>query len=335
MKTIVNLEVLTPIFIGSGENYYPQDFFIDENSLFFIDKNKFNKKIIEQNLYDKFLQVSDDINKLLGFIDDYADESVAQQKVEVDSEVADELFETISRPVEAFIKDKFYFTPYIPGSTLKGVIRTAILDYKIDKFKNSIANLEKLREKELETIIFCNENRKKNGYLQFDAKKDILKALFIEDLKPINYKLRVLKPLNRPYNKNKDNKIPVILECLIDGKFIGEIRVDEYLLTHDDALNSNKYFKEEPLSIDLIKKALKHFYTKIQQIEHKRFRVDVPNYEEYLIKIGKHAGAGSKSLNGLRSIYIRQIKKHFDYQLSVWIDKYETPLGWGKLDFKS
>ena len=334
MKTTVNLEVLTPIFIGNEENYYPQEFFIEDDKLFFIDKDRFHKKIMQENLYDEFLERSSNINKLLRFINDYADKTVALQEVDIDSEVANELFKSVSRPVEAFIKDKFYFTPYIPGSTLKGVIRTAILDYKIDKFKNSINNIERLREKEIETVIFCNENRNsRTNRLQFDAKKDILKALFVDDLKPKDYKLRVLKPLNRPYRKNKDNPIPIILECLTEGNFSGEIRVDEYLLNNDSSLRNNKYFKDEPLSIELIQKALKHFFVKIQTIEHKKFRVAIPYYREYLIKIGKHGGAGSKSLNDLRKVYIKQLKKKLDYQLSVWIDKNEDPLGWTKLHF--
>lgn len=334
MKSMINLEILTPIFIGSGESYYPQEYFIVDDKLFFIDKEKFHKKIIEKNLYENFLNVSEDINKLLGFIDDYADESVSKQKVKVDSDVADELFETISRPVEAFIKDSFYFSPYIPGSSLKGVIRTAILDYKVDKFQNQIENIERLRDKELETIIFCNENRDRRGNLSFDAKKDMLKALFVEDLKPKKYNLRVLKPKNRPYNKPKDNTIPVVLECLTDGNFESEIRIEEYLLNHDSSLKENRFFQDESLSIELVKRALKHYFSKIQDIESKRFRVNVPKFEEYLIKIGKHSGAGSKSLNDLRKVKIKQINRIFDYQLSVWIDKNEVPLGWGKLSFK-
>jgi hypothetical protein len=86
--------------------------------------------------------------------------------------------------------------------------------------------------------------------------------------------------------------------------------------------------------MDLIKKALKEFYQKIYNIENKRFRVVLPNYNENLIKLGKHSGAGSKSLNDLRSVYIRPLKKDFNYQLSVWIDEDETPLGWGELRFE-
>jgi hypothetical protein len=121
---------------------------------------------------------------------------------------------------------------------------------------------------------------------------------------------------------------------LIEGEFEGEIRIDEFLLNNDRDLATNRFFQAEPLSVDLIKKALKEFYKKIYNIEKKRFRVTLPNYNDSLIKLGKHAGAGSKSLNDLRRVYIRPLKKNFDYQLSVWIDEDENPLGWGELRFE-
>jgi len=349
MRAKVKFEVLTPIFIGSGEDYYPQDFFIDEDDRFyFIDREKFLKIIEKKGLFEKFLEVSGDINKLLGFIDDNFETSAAKDVVDIDSEVADELFESYSRPVKAFIKDRFYFKPYIPGSSLKGAIRTAILNYKLQQFQNdnTVRHIMQRVEdaacdnrrlnflyKELETVVFCNENRDRQNRLQYDAKKDILKALFVEDLKPINYKLKVIKPKNRPYKKNKDNTIPVVLETLIDGEFEGEIRIDKNLLK-DENLKNNRFFQSEPLNIDLIKNSLEHFYSKIIDIEKNRFRAKTPNYQEFLIKIGEHSGAGSKSLNGLRKIFIKQIRQCFDYQLSVWIDSEQNPLGWAKMELK-
>jgi len=343
MKTEIKLEILTPIFIGSGDEYYPQDFFIDdnENLLCFIDREKFIESIEKRGLFDKFLEVSGDIKKLLRFIDDNFTKDIAKDVVKADYKIIDELFETSSRPVKGFIKDKFDFKPYIPGSTLKGIIRTAILDYKIEQFKEQ-ETISKLLEdikkiqcnqkqlsnlyRRLETVIFCNSDK-------YDAKKDILKALYTEDLKPNDYKLKVIKPKNRPYNKIKDNQIPVILESLIDGEFRGEIRVDENLLK-DANLRDNTFFKKEPMNIDLIKKSLKHFYSKIINKEADRFKAETPKYQEFLIKIGQHSGAGSKSLNDFRHIYIKQIKKCFDYQLSVWIDIDDNPLGWAKLTFE-
>lgn len=328
----VNVEIITPIFIGSGEQYYPQDYVVLEDSLCFIDRKKFIEKIIREGLYDKFVEVSDDIDKLLGFIDDHSDESTYLECIETEEEANEKLFSTKSMPLEAFIKDKFLFKPYIPGSSLKGAMRTAILDYKIHKFWDHIDDIDKLKDKELETIIFCNENKNRNNKLQFDAKKDILKALFISDLKPIDYKLKAIKPKNRPYKKSKDNSIPIVLECLISGRFEGEMRIDKNLLQKDEFLKNNKYFKDESLSYDLIKKALNSFYKKIYDIESKRFRARFPKYEEGLMKLGKHSGAGSKSLHNLRKVRILQLRKTFDYQLSVWIDNEQNPLGWVKLE---
>ena len=324
----------TPIFIASGKQYYPNEYYIDdENYICFIDKEKFDKKIKKEGLFEEFIKKSEDIKSLLEFIDEHVDESIYIDKVRTSSKIADELFDSYSRPIEAFIKDTFYFKPMIPGSSLKGVIRTALLDYILHR-DFEIDELKKYKERELQTIVFCNENKNRNGRLQFDAKKDILKALFVEDLKPKSYKLQIIKPKNRPYKKEKDNPIPVILETLIDGEFEGEIRINEFLLKNDTNLSANKYFKKEPLSMDLIKKALKEFYQKIYNIENKRFRVALPTYNKNLIKLGKHSGAGSKSLNDLRSVYIRPLKKDFNYQLSVWIDEDETPLGWGELRFE-
>jgi len=347
MKSNITFKVITPFFIGSGEEYYPQDYFIDDR-FYFIDRDKFFKYIEQKGLFEEFLKVSEDIYELLDFIDSNFQKDLAKDVIDIDYGVSDELLDTISRPVSAFIKDKFYFKPFIPGSSLKGVIRTALLDYKIDKFKDDeevkrvINQIKKERcskklnqlYKNLETIIFCNANKNNRGYLQYDAKKDILKALFVDDLKPIDYKLKIIKPKNRPYKKNKDNLIPVIIEALINGEFIGEIRIDNNLLNFDFNLKNNRYFRNEPLSLELVKKSLKHFYMKIIDIEKNRFRAETPSYEEYLIKIGKFSGAGSKSLNDLRQIFIKQIQKCFNYQLSVWIDENENALGWGKLIFK-
>ncbi len=325
MRAKIKFEPITPVMIGSGEEYYPQDFFIVNDDIYFIDQTKFYKKIEQKNLLEEFMKASEDIYDLLEFIDKHADPNIAKQKIAAETEVLDDLDENYSRPIKEFVKEKFIQTPIIPGSSIKGAIRTAILDYIVAK--NGVERFENMSAKQIESLVFCGSNR-------FDAKKDMLKALFVDDLEPKNYQLKAIKPLNRPFKKPKDNKIPLILEALIDGEFEGEIRIDRNLLRNDESLRNNRYFQDEPLSIELIKKALKNFYEKIATTERKRFRAYTPLYEEYMIKIGQHTGAGSKSLNKLRQIYIREIRKKFDYQLSIWIDKDECALGWAKLEFE-
>lgn len=328
MKVI--FKPITPVFIGSGENYYPNDYVVLKNEIGFIDKEKFLDVVIKQSRYEEFLKVSEDIKSLLIFIDKIGEEIGYEEFcidfIKGEYEALDKLANTVSKPLTAFIKDKFLFKPIIPGSSIKGAIRTAILDYLAKRYDIP----EKVRNsKQLEAYFFSgNENFK------FDAKKDILKTLFVSDFKPKNYELRIIKPKNRPFKKSRDNDIGIIIEALVDGEFEGEIRIDERLLKSDRNLRGNIFFKKNPLNIELIKTALAEFYNGILMIENKRFRAKRLKYQNYMIKLGKFAGAGSKSINEKRSVYIRQIRKSFDYQLSVWIDKAENPLGWGRLDFK-
>jgi len=322
----VKFEPVTTIFIGSGEEYYPNDYVALEDELGFIDNNLLLDEVIRNNKYEEFLKVSDDIEKLMDFIYDFGEEigyeKICKTFIKGDEKVLEELSDSTSRKVYAFIKDKYYFTPIIPGSSIKGAIRTAILSYLAKKF-----DIPKVRTgKDLEAHFFCNNER-------FDAKKDMLKALFVSDFKPKKYKLKVMRPVNRPYKKNRDNPIPVVIEALIEGEFVGEIRIDENLLNNDPNLRNNPYFKDEKFDISLIKKSLREFFKEIAKIENNRFKANNVKYEDYLIKIGKLAGAGSKSISEHRKIKIRQINKIFDYQLSVWLDVEQNPFGWGKLTF--
>lgn len=318
IKTI--FKVVTPIFIGSGEEYYPNDYIALEDELCFIDRKKLLDEVIKQNRFDEFIKVSENMDRFLDFIYNFCEkidpEKICKDFIEASDEILDRLSKTNSRPLEAFIKDQFLFKPLIPGSTIKGAIRTAVFNYILKQ--NS--RLKEENPNKLEAEIFCNSDR-------YDAKNDFFKVLFVDDFKPVNYKLRVISPLNYPKKSQKINHIPVYLETLIDGEFVGEIRIDENLM---QSLN-NPYFNE--FNIDFIKKALKDFYLDIIKEENQRFKkVDPQKYEDYKIKIGRFSGAGSKSLD-IRKVYIRQLKKSLDYQTSVWaIDK--KPMGWGKLEFK-
>ena len=314
----MKVTIKTPIFIGNDEEYYPQDYVLYEDSVCFIDRDKFIKKIKKDGLLEEFIKKSENIDNLLDFIYDNVDDSVYTYCVETEYEANESLYRSYSLPLKAFIKDKFLSKPIIPGSTIKGVIRTALLDYIVEKFG--------IKEKNIYTLegeVFYNEDKE-------DPKKDILKALFVSDLKPINYELKVIviKPKNRSMKK-RDNNIPVVLECLVDGEFEGEIRIDTNLLKNI----KNRYFKKEPLSIELIEKSIDRFFSIIHSKETKRFIANHPKYEKGLIKIGQHAGAGSKSLNSLRKVYIKQLRKEIDYQTSIWIDNEDNPLGWAKIEF--
>lgn len=321
MKAKITFKVITPIFIGSGEEYYPTDYIPLDNKLCFIDREKLINELVKHNMLDDFINMSDSLQNFLDFVREFSKNTgwnkICKDFIDAPDYVLKNLSKSHSRPLYAFIKDKFLFKPIIPGSSIKGAIRTAVFNYILKQnphLKNE-SNINRLEAK-----VFCNDDK-------LHPKKDIFKALFIEDLKPISYKLKALFPQNFPKKANRVNYIPVVIETLVDGIFEGELRIDKSLLK---SIN-NPYFKD--FNLDFIKKSLEDFYSNIIETENKLFKKVYPqNYEKYKIKIGRFSGAGSKSLD-IRKIYIKQLRKELNYQTSVWsINK--DPMGWAKLELE-
>jgi CRISPR/Cas system CSM-associated protein Csm5 (group 7 of RAMP superfamily) len=301
-------KVITPIHIGNGEILNRFDYVLYEDGIGLIDKEKFNKRISrDKKLFDEFLKVSENVKNLVDFLDENILDEEVSEIIETNDEILDTLEKNYSRGIDLFIKDKFLTIPIISGSSIKGAIRTAILNYVV----NYHPELKKINNpNKLEKEVFG------------DIKEDILKALFVDDFKPLNYKKRIISPLNRG---KKDNPIPVLLEVITDGEFEGEIRIDEYLLKNVN----NKYFN---LDYEFIKIALEFHYENILNYENKKFKANKLPYQKFMIKIGKHAGAGSKSIEN-RKVFIKQLEKKLPYQTSIWVDEENYPLGWGKLGF--
>lgn len=196
----IKLKTLTPIHIGTGKRLTPNEFFnsyrINYDKLFdlvaeqkkdeFFDWLEQNPKISANEIQRKFnLKQQDIINKtslyrLKGLFRDNLNEGIK------DSE------------------NKFF----IPGSSLKGTIRTALM-FKVlinDSLKNSLSNfldelikkanriqndskkiknLLKQADDDLEKIVFiCGVQKEKNGKLETyydDQKYDLLKLISVSD----------------------------------------------------------------------------------------------------------------------------------------------------------
>jgi CRISPR-associated protein Csm5 len=305
----VKFKVITPIHIGSGEELNRFDYVLYEDGIGIIDKVNFNDRVKkDKKVFNDFLKASENLKDLVDFLEDEVLDEEVLTIIETNEKILEILERNYSRAINSFIKDKFLKKPIIPGSSVKGAIRTAILDYVV--FYNK--NLQRINNTFfLEKEVFG------------EIKEDILKALFVDDFKPINYKLKIISPLNRG---RKDNPIPVLLEMVENGEFEGEIRIDENLLKSV----KNKYFN---LDFEFIKTALEFHYEKVLNYENKRFKTNKLNYQKFLIKIGQHAGAGSKSISN-RQVFIKQLRKNLPYQTSIWVDEENYPIGWAEIEFK-
>jgi CRISPR type III-A-associated RAMP protein Csm5 len=321
-KKKIILEIKTPFFIGEGEEYESIDYVLDEKFKV-IDKTRFNKKVFEnETLYKKFMDIADKPNELGVFFK----ENVNEFLYEVD--ISHRAKEVLSQggSVKKFIRDKFTNEVIIPGSTIKGAIRTALANYLFhNRYYDELIN-ENNEQKFLNKIFRDGSN---------NAQDDLLKTLFISDLKPKYYRLKILRPMYY-INQFDEPKEMDVLEFLVEGVFEGEIYINEKLL---DKLLEHKSL--ERLSFNLIKESLKDFYEDILNFESSRITNPIfkfPNYEEFLIKIGLHSGAGAKTIKNKRDIFVRLSNGekfyHQPYQFSTWFDEDNNAIGWGKLEFK-
>jgi len=321
-KKIV-FEVKTPFFIGEGEEYESIDYVFDEKFKV-IDKSRFNKKVFENEaLYEKFMNIADKAKELRVFFK----ENVTEFLYEVD--ISDRAKEVLSQGgnVKKFIRDKFTNEVIIPGSTIKGAIRTALANHLFHKkYYDELINEND--EQRFLNKIFRDGSK--------NAQDDLLKTLFVSDLKPKYYKLKILRP--KYYIKQFDeSKEMDVLEFLVEGVFEGEIYINKNLLNKLLEYKNNL----EKLSFNLIEESLKDFYEDILNFESSRITNPMfkfPNYEEFLIKIGLHSGAGAKTIKDKRDIFVRlsngQKFPHQSYQFSTWFDEDNNAIGWGRLEFK-
>lgn len=173
IKHKIDIEVQTPVAINSGEKLSPlSDFLIIEDELYYIDHNKFEAKLTELDVVDDYMMaISKVTNKskqyfLNGFLKrhDIDVEDVTKFSVPYNSD---------SNPVELSEIIKSAGRPYIPGSTIKGAIRTAIIYDWLINCEEGKGAVDKIFN-----ILTQNDNRKANESIKDIYKKDIEKPLF-------------------------------------------------------------------------------------------------------------------------------------------------------------
>jgi len=96
----IQLEIISPVHIGSGEEYVPTDYVIKNKQLFVINRAKFISKIEKTGKYEEFLSISDSENilKIRKFIYDNFDESLVEFKIDVTTDIQNEYAQKLDKP---------------------------------------------------------------------------------------------------------------------------------------------------------------------------------------------------------------------------------------------
>ncbi|MBW2664035.1 MAG: type III-A CRISPR-associated RAMP protein Csm5, partial [Deltaproteobacteria bacterium] len=228
--------------------------------------------------------------------------------------------------------------PYIPGSAVKGALRTAYLNSLADRGKDysSIKTHNKLEEKLLHLDRFPNKEK---------IYKDPFRLVKISDFMPVgDIKTKICYAVNKK-KKTTDKEargLAQILEIILPGSlFVGEIIVDTPQTK--DAVSFAIELKNLLDSSHL-------FYGKDKTREDSELiniGVTVPETPQIdnimLIRVGRHSGAESVTIERYRDIKI-MLGSHNqtfkDHSTTIWLasevrkpdhNKFLSPFGWAVL----
>lgn len=297
----INLEVLTPVFIGSGLELNKNEYIYYHNSheAWMPNRIKMMKSIKDKCLLDQYEEyMLEGKEPLLNWMKSvgYSDKEI-HNLCDYHLDCSDAL-ENLNRPVGIveFMKDS-YGLPYIPGSSLKGAIRTALLGSRI---LNNATDYKALQKRAFisNDIVngrpnkkYLNQEGKKIEEVGFrtlgktektsDAKNDELKGLLISDSKPLELNNLTLCQKTDIRLDGKKNSLNILRECLKPGTMV------EFDLTVDTTILD--------MSEEKINRVLKEVFDFYQHIYVKKF-FDLPKSDKGNLYLGGGTGYGTKTV---------------------------------------
>jgi CRISPR-associated protein Csm5 len=343
----LKLTAISPIHIGTGEDYEPINYVIDKmkikqtdgkiiekDYMFVFDemeffasldntkKAEFNK-IVSNTAYDaelelyRFIVANKDIAKKIAF-----------QKVWVLSMVAQDYYNGIGKVMQKekdgkkvfnkFTIAKTYISPnsrkpILLGSSLKGSISTA---YQEELFRQT-NNYEKVQELMLKPTI-----------------QNLFKNFSISDANPIKQSTFVGEAINKKRNKESkqdDSGVKVRLQAIMQtSEFETQVTIKDKLDFKAIAKSCNDHYLplfKSQFDYDTDEYTRK-FLSDVFLEKYEKFSLK-PN--QFLLKVGKYSGARAVTVDGIRNIKIMQGKgnppKYGKAETTFWsINK--QPFGW-------
>lgn len=296
------IEVLSPIHIGSGVKINKKEYVYNDISkkVHVVDLSKLYEhfcKLHREGAITEFL-----LNKnipLSQFMKNYSFNIEYFTKYSLDSSL--QSAESLkNHEINSFIKDPYGF-PYVPGSSIKGMIRSALIAYRIFQNNSYLHELQQELETELEKELERNYSKKNSrankkclgGLVNkriesvFDKKisdKESLKlfsGLIVSDSRPIMEKDSLILAQKVDYSlKGNKSFLPIYKESLRpETKIRFTITIDRSLL---------------PISIDNIKEALDFYQNLAYEYFYKKYgRGD---NSKGIVWLGGGAGFTSKTV---------------------------------------
>ena len=323
------LHTLSPIHIGSGEEYDFTNFVIDDNScrLIEFDPAEFvgrlqDKEKAELNSICEEGSV-ESILKLYRFI--YSKRNIVYGKeVGISKDVVERYKRILNMSYDEFRKElnRFYIRktvvnpntlePYIPGSSIKGSMRTAYLN-RLAKERNISLDKEQGDKKKMCRIL-------ENSLLDINDgfHKDPFRLLKISDFTPVrDVRRRIIYEVNIRKEGGR-YRMPLPVEVIIqDAVFEGSIRV---MYRWPDCEI------RQPIRFDSLVESMRSFYGKVLDEENRVLKrlgispvIPLNRGKGFLMRIGRHSGAEAVTIEGYRSIKIKGRGSPSKRATTIWL----------------
>jgi len=334
----LHCDILSPIHIGSGGEIDPLSYIIDAGRLYGISFDKFLYAMNDETR-TRFEGLIDkgDLVEIRKFVaENINKESNTVFTIEVSPKVAS-LYKAKIDDIEnqllihPFIRTEGDSIPLMPGSSIKGAIRTAIIS---ELAKNS--NLPKPRDAReeygFESIVL--------GFK--DGKDDPFRGLRMRDkvLQRGETIVREVKNVSRKKGSLEANNIQIICEvthALVTGKGVSF----ETEMSFDNELYSTK-FLSRTFSIEQVINPCKNFYRDKMEQEHKKFykgsevekisdKLLNISYDDksFPLRLGRFSGVESVTLDNYRNP--RPPGKRSVWGTSRNLAEGLYPMGWVKV----
>jgi len=323
-------QILTPLHIGDGTELDPYDYVV---------RDRFYKINLAKFLYDLSAPQKEqfnaipysDIKEFREFIRENIDlQRHAEYCADISPEARELYDDKIDDPRNQLLISPFIRSlnrPYIPGSSLKGAIRTAIL-FALTRDKPRERDAHKLEAQVLKCL-----NRW--GYL--DPSTDPFRAIKLSDspLPEDSIQVERVFVAQRRDQEIQDVGIQMIREMTYsfaqgrEVRFTFELRIDDDLLKKNKGIGIN-------IDPDLISSSCQDFYSAIMQYDLERFFAGTEveslysdflsstGNKSFLLRLGWGAGFNSMTLNlkTARPLFIKSRR----------LTEKLLPLGWLKVE---
>lgn len=224
----LTLTTKAPVFVGSGVVYGKMDYIFDavRKTVSFIDQTQFFQLLIDRDLIDKYESFI--LNKRPSDTIQYFLKNICKLDAKtINSLIVNRVSaaDALDEEIQAFIR-RADGRAYIPGSSLKGCLRTVLLTNMLLRDSNKVypINIKKLESKYLHTLQITKK--------QPDMVNSVMRGISISDSEPIDEKNMILASKIDSFPDGFKNRINVVRQCVApETKITFRLTLDQNILS--------------------------------------------------------------------------------------------------------